>query len=474
MTAEAVPGGVIEALKAAVGTKGWIDDKADKAPYLVDARELYRGQTPLVLRPATTQEVAAIVAICAEAGVGIVPQGGNTGYVGGSVPDEGGAEVLVCLARMNRVRTVDPLDYTITVEAGCILAEVQQAAAAAERLFPLSLAAEGSCQIGGNLSTNAGGTAVLRYGNARDLVLGLEVVLPNGTVWDGLRRLRKDNRGYDLKQLFLGAEGTLGIITAAVLKLFPRPEERCTALVAVADPKAATRLLARFRESSGDAVTSFEYLHRICLDLVLAHLSGSTDPFGEVYEHYVLVELSAGERDGGLPALAERILAQALEDGEVLDAVIAASEVQAERLWALREGIPEAQKLAGASIKHDVSVPVSRVPEFLVKATALAEQVIRGVRVAPFGHLGDGNVHFNLSQPVDGDAAAFLALGERLTPEIHELAAVLDGSFSAEHGIGRLKRNELRRFKAPVELSIMTTLKEALDPKGIMNPGKML
>lgn len=473
MPAAAVPERVIQALKAAVGPKGWIADEADKAPYLVDARELYRGRTPLVLRPASTEEVAAVVRICDDAGVGIVPQGGNTGYVGGSVPGEGGGEVLVSLGRMRRVRAIDPLDYTITVEAGCVLAEVQQAAEAAGRLFPLSLAAEGSCQIGGNLSTNAGGTAVLRYGNARDLVLGLEVVLPDGTVWDGLRRLRKDNRGYDLKQLFLGAEGTLGIITAAVLKLFPRPKERCTAFVAVADPSAATRLLARFREASGDAVTSFEYLHRACLDLVLQHLSDSTDPFEQAYEHYVLVELGSGERDG-LRELTEGMLAEALEAGEVLDAVIAASEAQGGRLWALREGIPEAQKLAGASIKHDVSVPVSRVPEFLTRATALAEQAIPGVRVAPFGHLGDGNVHFNLTQPVTAEPAAFLAHGERITYQIHELAAALDGSFSAEHGIGRLKREELRRYKAPVELALMAALKRALDPKGIMNPGKIL
>jgi FAD/FMN-containing dehydrogenase len=472
--AKAVPERAVEALKAAVGPKGWIDAEADKAPYLIDARELYCGRTPLVLRPASTSEVAAIVRVCAEAEVGIVPQGGNTGYVGGSVPGEGGGEVLVSLGRLSRVRAVEPLDYTITVEAGCILAEVQRAAAEVGRLFPLSLAAEGTCQIGGNLSTNAGGTAVLRYGNARDLVLGLEVVLPDGTVWDGLRRLRKDNRGYDLKQLFLGAEGTLGIITAAVLKLFPQPNERCTAFVAVADPGAATRLLARFREASGDAVTSFEYLHRTCLDLVLEHLPGSADPFAQHHRHYVLVELSSGERDGGLQALAERDLGEALEAGEVLDAVIAASAAQAERLWALRESIPEAQKLAGASIKHDVSVPVSRVPEFLAKATALVEQAIPGVRVAPFGHLGDGNVHFNLTQPANGQPAAFLAQGERITAAVHELAAALDGSFSAEHGIGRLKKEELRRYKAPVELSLMAALKQALDPKGIMNPGKVL
>jgi D-lactate dehydrogenase (cytochrome) len=338
----------------------------------------------------------------------------------------------------------------------------------------LSLAAEGSCQIGGNLSTNAGGTTVLRYGNARDLVLGLEVVLPDGTVWDGLRRLRKDNRGYDLKQLFLGAEGTLGIITAAVLKLFPQPSESWTALVAVADPAAATRLLARFRDRTGDAVTSFEYLNRICLELVFEHLPGTADPFERPYQHYVLADLASGRGDGGLRDLAEIVLGEALEAGEALDAVIAASAAQAERLWALRESIPEAQRLAGGCIKHDVSVPVSRVPEFLAKATALAEQTIAGVRVAPFGHLGDGNVHFNLTQPRQAERAAFLAHSDSITDAVHALAAELDGSFSAEHGIGRLKRNDLRRYKSPVELSLMDTLKQALDPKGIMNPDKVL
>ncbi|MDH3912286.1 MAG: FAD-binding oxidoreductase [Rhodospirillales bacterium] len=474
MPARAVPERVIEALKAAVGPKGWIAAEAEKTPYLVDARELFHGKTPLVLRPASTGEVAEIVRICADAGVGIVPQGGNTGYVGGSVPGEEGGELLVSLGRMNRVRAIDPLDFTITVEAGCILAEVQRAAADVDRLFPLSLAAEGSCQIGGNLSTNAGGTTVLRYGNARDLVLGLEVVLPDGTVWDGLRRLRKDNRGYDLKQLFLGAEGTLGIITAAVLKLFPQPSESCTALVAVADPAAATRLLARFRDRTGDVVTSFEYLNRVCMELVLEHLPGNTDPFDRPHEHYVLVDLASGRGCGGLRDLAEHVLGEAFEAGEALDAVIAASAAQGERLWALRESIPEAQKHAGGCIKHDVSVPVSRVPEFLAKATALAEQTITGVRVAPFGHLGDGNVHFNLTQPRQAERAAFLAHSDSITDAVHALAAELDGSFSAEHGIGRLKRNDLRRYKAPVELSLMDTLKKAIDPKGIMNPHKVL
>jgi FAD/FMN-containing dehydrogenase len=465
---------VIEALKAAAGPKGWLEAQAEKAPYLVDERNLYHGVSPLILRPASTEEVAAVVRICSEAAVGIVPQGGNTGYVGGSVPRETGGEVVLSLGRMKRVRNLDPLDYTITVEAGCILAEVQRAAAEAGRLFPLSLAAEGSCQIGGNLSTNAGGTAMLRYGSARDLVLGLEVVLPDGRVWDGLRRLRKDNSGYDVKQLFLGAEGTLGVITAAVLKLFPLPGESCTALVAVANPAGATALLARFRAESGDAVTSFEYLARSCLDLVLEHVPGTNDPFDETYRHYILVELVKGGAEAGLRDLAETVLSEALEAGEALDAVLAASAAQADGLWRLREAIPEAQKHAGGCIKHDVSVPVSRVPDFLEQATALAERTLPGVRVAPFGHLGDGNIHFNLTQPKGADAQAFLDQGEEITRHVHDLVRDLEGSFSAEHGIGQLKKSELRRYRPAVELELMSALKRAIDPKGIMNPGKVL
>jgi FAD/FMN-containing dehydrogenase len=371
---------VIERLKAAVGPKGWIAEAADMAPYLLDQRGVYQGRSPLVLRPASTEEVAQVVGICAEAGLAIVPQGGNTGLVGGSVPHEAGNEIVVSLSRMNRILALDPIDYTLTVEAGCVLADLQQAAEGADRLFPLSLGAEGSCQIGGNLSTNAGGTAVLRYGNARDLVLGLQVVLPDGRVWDGLRRLRKDNTGYDLKQLFLGAEGTLGIITAAALKLFPRPRETCTALVAVRDVAAAAELLARLRAASGDSVTSFEYMHRTCLDLVLEHIPGTGDPLDERYQHYVLIELASGRADGGLQALAEEVLGTAFEDGVALNAVIAASEAQALGLWRLRETIPESLKLIGGCIRHDVSVPVSAVPDFIEQAVALVEAAGRALR----------------------------------------------------------------------------------------------
>ncbi|MDH3701424.1 MAG: FAD-binding oxidoreductase [Alphaproteobacteria bacterium] len=465
---------ILEQLKNATGPRGWLEDEADKAAYLTDERDLYHGTAPLVLRPDSTEAVAEIVRICAGTGVGIVPQGGNTGYCGGSIPGRNNEEIVLSLGRMKRIRDIDPLNYTITVEAGCILADVQKAAAEAGRLFPLSLAAEGTCQIGGNLATNAGGTAVVRYGNARDLVLGLEVVLPDGEILHGLRRLRKDNTGYDLKQLFLGAEGTLGIITAAVCKLFPVPRETCTALLAVRDPEAATEILAQLRAASSDGVTTFEYFHRRCLNMVLEHITDVADPFEAAHDHYALVELSSGREDGRLQETVESALADAFESGAVLDAVIAASGRQAQALWRLRETIPESQKHAGGCIKHDVSVPVSRVPEFLDAATAAAAREIPGVRIVPFGHLGDGNIHFNLSQPPSEDRESFLARTEHIEKVIHDIADGLDGSFSAEHGVGVLKKGELARYKAPVEIKLMHAIKDAIDPGGIMNRGKIL
>ena len=463
----------LDRLRAIVGPRGYIDDEAGKAAYLNDERDLFHGASPLVLRPASTEEVAAIVTLSSEARIGVVPQGGNTGLVGGSVPGESGGEVVISLARMNTVRDLDALNYTMTVEAGCVLAAVQNAAREAGRLFPLSLAAEGSCQIGGNLSTNAGGTAVLRYGNAKELVLGLEVVLPSGDVWNGLRRLRKDNTGYDLKQLFLGAEGSLGVVTAAVLKLFPLPADSATALVAMPEVDAAPRLLARLREASGDTITTFEYMHRACLDILVAY-TDLGDPFDEVYEHYALVELTSSRRDAALRRLLEGALETAFDDGIAVNAVIASSGAQAKRLWRMRETLPEAQKNLGVGIKHDVSVPVSRVPEFIVRATKYCEDTIEGARVVSFGHIGDGNVHFNLMQPEDADVAAFLARGAEITTRVHDIAAELDGSFSAEHGIGVLKKHELERYKSPVELNLMRALKRTLDPNNIMNPGKVV
>lgn len=464
----------LQRLKDAVGPTGYLENPSDTEAYVVDARELYHGKTSLVLRPATTDEVAAVVRICAESAIPITPQGGNTGYCGGATPDESGHQIVISLARMNRIRHIDPLNYTLTAEAGCILTTIQDAAEEADRLFPLSLGAEGSCQIGGNLSTNAGGVAVLRYGNTRDLVLGLEVVLPDGEIWNGLRRLRKDNTGYDLKHLFLGAEGTLGIVTAVVLKLFPRPQDVVTTFVALPDAHAALKLLSRMRAATSDGVTSFEYVHRRCIDLVLKHIEDTSDPFDEAYEHYALIECSAGRPDSGLTATVEEALGAAFEAEEIANAVIASSGQQAAALWRLRETVPEAQKLAGPGLKHDISVPLTKVPDFLDRATQVAEDMIPGVYVIPFGHMGDGNIHFNLSRPPESDGAEMMTKAHDLEVAVHDLAVELDGSFSAEHGIGKLKRGELARYKSDVEFELMQTIKGVIDPNGTMNPGKIL
>ena len=465
---------ILERLKDALGPGGYLDEPVDMDRYAIDARELYHGNTPIVLRPITTGEVAAVVRICADADIQITPQGGNTGYCGGATPDETGDQVVLSLSRMNQIRQVDALNYTLTAEAGCVLTMIQDAAEEADRLFPLSLGAEGSCQIGGNLSTNAGGVAVLRYGNTRDLVLGLEVVLPDGSIWDGLRRLRKDNTGYDLKHLFLGAEGTLGIITAVVLKLFPRPRDLVTSFVALPNAEAALKLLSRMRAATSDGVTSFEYIHRSCIDLVLTHIEDTSDPFDAAHTHYALIECSAGREDSGLGETVEATLGEAFEAEEIANAVIATSGQKAASLWRLRETIPEAQKLAGLGLKHDISVPLTSVPTFLEKATTMAENMIPRVRVIPFGHMGDGNIHFNLSRPEGDDGANMMAKAHALELAVHDLAVQLDGSFSAEHGIGKLKRDELARYKSDIEFDLMKRVKAALDPNGTMNPGKIL
>ena len=470
----ALPPGFLDALKEVVGPAGWTADAEALAPHLIDVRGNYRGETPLMLRPAATAEVAAIVRLCAAARVGVVPQGGNTGLVGGATPNGAGSEILVCLDRMNRIRALDPLDYTMVAEAGCILRHLQEAAAVADRLFPLSLGAEGSCQIGGNLSTNAGGINVLRYGNARDLVLGLEVVLPDGRVWDGLRTLRKDNTGYDLKQLFLGAEGTLGIITAAALKLFPRALERVTGFAAVTGLDAALELLAACRTASGDRVTSFELIPRTGIELALRYVADTVDPLGDRHEWCVLIELSGSTTDGDLKGALEAALGDALESGLVNDATIAESGPAAAKLWRLREAIVEAQRHAGAGIKHDVAVPVSRVPEFVARASAAVARAAPGIRIIPFGHLGDGNVHFNLARPEDVDDDAFLARRQEISGTVHDIVASLGGSISAEHGVGQLRRDEIRRYKPAIEIELMQRIKAALDPDGIMNPGKVV
>jgi len=469
----------LDRLKAAVGPKGWTDDPAELAPRLLEERGHYRGRTALLIRPASTAEVASVIGICAETGTPVVPQGGNTGMMGGATPFEHGGEVLLSLARMNKVRELDALNYTITVDAGCILANIQKAAEDADRLFPLSIGAEGTCQIGGNLSTNAGGVQVLRYGMARDLVLGLEVVLPDGRVLDGLRGLRKDNTGYDLKQLFLGAEGTLGVITGAVLKLFPRPRQVETAFIAVRDPAAAIELLARLRNGTGDAVTAFELISRTALGMVLAHIPGSVDPLAEPHDWYVLTDCSSGDSGGSLRAAVEQTLSDAIEAGLAFDATLAASAQQSKAMWRMRDSITEAQKPEGGSIKHDVSVPVSSVADFIAEASAICARTIPGCRPVVFGHVGDGNIHFNVSQPASepkqGTAReTFLARWGELNRLVHDVVRRMNGSISAEHGIGRRKIDELVRYKSPLEIELMRTIKRTLDPKNIMNPGKVV
>ena len=466
-----IPEDVLGAIREAAGPGGWIDDADRMEPYLIEERGLYRGTCAAVVRPASTEAVADVVRLCAQAGVPVVPQGGNTGLVGGGVPDGG---IVLSTARLDRIRAVNTLNHTMCVEAGCVLADVQAAAGEAGALFPLSLAAEGSCRIGGNISTNAGGVAVLRYGNTRDLVLGLEVVLPDGRIWDGLRSLRKDNTGYDLKHLFIGAEGTLGIITAAVLKLFPRPRVRETALAGAATADDVLKLFSRARAACGDTLTAFETMARICLDFTIKHIPGVTDPMDAPHAYYALLELTSPRAGEALGEALEGVLGKALEDGVVADAVIAASETQAGDLWRIRETLPEAQKHEGASIKLDVAVPVSRVADFISRATRLVEEEVPGIRVVPFGHLGDGNIHFNLSQPEGADAKEFLGRWDQITHLVQDLVGDMGGSFSAEHGIGRLKRDDLRRYKSAVEVDLMRALKRALDPKNIMNPGKVV
>ena len=462
---------LLRALAARLGARHVLTDEKEMAKYLVEERGLYRGTALAVVRPGTTAEVSDAVRECAAAGVPIVPQGGNTGLVGGAVPHGG---VVLSLSRLDRIRDLDAYNATMTVEAGCILRNIQEAASDADCLFPLSLASEGSCTIGGNLSTNAGGTAVLRYGNMRDLVLGLEVVLADGRVLDGLTGLRKDNSGYDLKSLFVGSEGTLGIITAAVLKLFPKPRARCVAIVGCNTPHAALRLFERVRGKAGDQLVAFEYMPRFAMELVLRHAPGTVRPLAGDHASYALIELTSPDPQLDLRGRLEQILADAFEAGLIEDAVIGASEAQNAALWKLRDSLSDAQKFEGASIKHDVSVPVSGVADFIEGATNACEAQLPGIRVCAFGHFGDGNIHFNLSQPVGMDAAAFLAQWERFNRIVHDIVHAAKGSIAAEHGVGLIKRDELLRYKDPVALDLMRSLKRTLDPQNILNPGKIL
>lgn len=464
---------VIEALAGIVGAKNVITDADAMVPYLKEPRGLFNGKAQAVVRPGSVAEVSAVMKWASQTGVTVVPQGGNTGMVGGQVPVAEGREVILSLQRLDKVRSVDADGDTMTVEAGVILQKAQEAAEAAGRLFPLSLASEGSCTVGGNLSANAGGTAVIAYGNARELCLGLEVVLADGRVWNGLRQLRKDNTGYDLKNLFIGSEGTLGIITAAVLKLFPLPAARATAFLAVPDPEAALALLNKAKASAGGTLTTFEIMPRIGLDFVVRHASGARDPLSEPSPWYVLMEVSA-QAETGLGEAVEAFLGEALEEGLVTDAVLAGSLGQRADLWKLREMLSEVQTHEGGSIKHDVSVPLQATPEFLKRAIARVEEMVPGCRPVPFGHLGDGNIHFNVSQPVGADKAAYLAGWGAMNEAVHAIVTELKGSISAEHGIGRLKRSLLPGVKDPVELDLMRTVKAALDPKGVLNPGSVL
>ncbi len=470
------PPSVLDRLKAITGPDGWIDDPREMAAFVTDQRGNYRGTTPLVLRPSTKQQVSEIVTVCAETGTALVPQGGNTGLCGGAIPHDTGREIVVSLARLNRILDIDSGNNTITVEAGCILADIQRAADEAGRLFPLSLGAEGNCQIGGNLSTNAGGTAVLRYGNARDLVLGLEVVLGDGRIWDGLRALRKDNTGYDLKQLFIGAEGTLGIITAAVLKLYPKPAETKTALTGLASVENAVALFSNLRAATGDRLTALEIFSRTALDLVHEQVPEQAGPFDGRHDWYVLLDVSAAPAEQGEPiaALVEDALHAAMESGLISDAVIASSEAQARALWDLRDSIPAAQNQDGGGIKHDVSIPITSFADFIAEASAAVERELPGTRVIPFGHLGDGNVHFNLCRPRGMAVDEFLGHWEAMNRAVHDIVHRLGGSVSAEHGLGQLKRAEARHYKSAVEIELMETLKAAFDPQGILNPGKVL
>ncbi len=447
-----------ERLADIVGAAHVLTAAADTKPYLIDWRKQYSGPAECVVRPASTAEVAEVVGLCAREGIAVVPQGGNTGLVGGSVPTGKRREIVLSLGRKNRLRNLDPLNDTLTVEAGCVLAALQAAASDAGRLFPLSLAAEGSCQIGGNLSTNAGGVNVLRYGTAREQVLGLEVVLPDGRVWDGLRGLRKDNTGYDLKQLFLGAEGTLGIITAAVLRLHPKPTASATAWIAVGSPQQAVELLAALRGSVGERISAFELVSRNCLDAVLAHIPDSRDPLGTPHPWYVLAEFGDS---GSNEALLER-LEPALGAHE---AVLAQSVDQARSLWRLRESIPEAQF---SNVKHDISVPVSKIPEFIGISDAALNAAFPQAQIYCFGHVGDGNLHYNIGP------ASLIAQREAVNAIVYEGVARFSGSISAEHGLGQLKREAIRLQKPPLELELMRLVKTALDPKGLMNPGKVL
>ncbi|MCF8468561.1 MAG: FAD-binding oxidoreductase [Sneathiella sp.] len=464
---------IIRELAAIVGGKHVILDEADMQGFVVEWRDKYVGRARAVVQPKTPKEVAAIVKLCAETKTKLVPQGGNTSLVGGSIPFMGGDEIVLSTSRMNRVREIDRLNGTLTVDAGCILANLQEVAEENGFIFPLRIGSEGSCQIGGNISTNAGGVQVLHYGNMREQVLGLEVVLPDGQIWDGLTGLRKDNTGYDIKQLFIGAEGTLGIVTGAVVKMYPKPKYQQVALAAVPSVEAAIEFLSLSRQMSGDQVTAIELIPRYCIDMVVRHVPDFTDPMPARYDWHVLIELSSSATPD-LKDLMESILAAGFEKEIVLDAVVPASEAQQRHLWSLREEISGAQKPEGGSIKHDISVPVSRFADFIREADVAVARIVPKFRSVAFGHIGDGNVHYNPMQPADMDKEEYLGHWEEISRAVHDIAVQMRGSISAEHGIGRLKADDLVHYKPAIEIDLMRRIKKAFDPDGIMNPGKLL
>ncbi|NLR95228.1 FAD-binding oxidoreductase [Rhizobium sp. P38BS-XIX] len=474
MSSSALSSDLLDRFAAIVGENHAVRDPAEIAPHLVENRGLYHGSSPMLLKPGSVEEVSAILKLASEAGTAIVPQTGNTGLVGGQTPREGGSDIILSLERMNRVRDIDPVGNTMIVDGGCILADVHKAAAEHGRMFPLSLGSEGSCRIAGNLSTNAGGTAVLAYGNMRQLCLGLEVVLPTGEIWNGLRRLKKDNTGYDLRDLFIGAEGTLGVITGAVLKLFPQPLGHQVAFAGLQSVDDALTLFKNASSLCGPALTGFELMPRIGVEFTTRHIPGVRDPLETAHPWYVLIDISTSDSAETAERMMTALLEQGYEAGLIQDATIASSEAQQKAIWHMRESMSDAQKPEGGSIKHDVSVPVAQIPQFMAEAEKAVVAAMPGARVCAFGHMGDGNIHYNISQPVGADKAEFIGRWREINKIVHGLVLQHGGSISAEHGIGQLKRDELASIRSDIEIDLMHRIKTAFDPAGIMNPGKVL
>jgi FAD/FMN-containing dehydrogenase len=465
---------LLDRFAAIVGEEHVLRDQKDIAPRLIEDRGLYHGASPMVLKPGSVQQVSEILALASETGTAVVPQTGNTGLVGAQTPREGKQDILISLERMNRIRDVDPVANLMVVDAGCILADVQAAAEKVNRLFPLSLGSEGSCRIGGNLSTNAGGTAVLAYGNMRQLCIGLEVVLPTGEIWNGLRRLKKDNTGYDLRDLFIGAEGTLGIITGAVLKLFPQPLGHQVAFAGLKSVEDALKLFEKASNLCGTALTGFELMPRIGVEFTARNIDGVRDPLETRHAWYVLIDVSTSDSAATAETMMQTLLEQGFEEGIIDDAVLASSVAQQKALWHMRESMSGAQKPEGGSIKHDVSVPVSRIPQFMAEAEKAVLAAIPGARVCAFGHIGDGNIHYNISQPIGADKAEFIGRWHEMNVIVHGIVLAHNGSISAEHGIGQLKRDELALVRDGIEIELMKRVKRAFDPANIMNPGKVV